>query len=53
MTAMHHEIALIHKDIAEIKRTMATKTDIKDVQLRLGSMIVALGGILVGIKYFG
>ena len=35
----------------------ATKADLRELELRLklhiGSMIVALGGVLVAIKYFG
>lgn len=37
---------------ADIK-DMATKSDIKDVTIRIGGMIMALGTVLVAIKYFG
>jgi hypothetical protein len=51
------EIALIQRDIAEIKATMATKADLRDLEsrmtIRLGSMIMALGGVLIAIKFMG
>ncbi len=53
ITNIHHEITIIQKDIADIKNNMATKADLKDMQIKTGAMIMALGGFLVAIKYLG
>jgi hypothetical protein len=40
-----------------IETQLATKTDIEllkhELTIRVGSMIVALGGVLIGVKFFG
>lgn len=38
-------------DLRELELQIEAK--LKDLQIRLGGMIVALGGILVAVKYFG
>lgn len=51
------ELSLIQQDIASIKSEMATKHDLKELELRmtikLGAMIMALGGILIAVKFLG
>ena len=39
------------RDLKELKLTLDTR--FKDLQLKLGGMIMALGGLLVAIQYFG
>ena len=40
-----------------LRDTVATKGDLKELELRMtikmGTMFMALGGILIGIKFFG
>jgi len=38
-------------DIRELDLRMDNK--FKELQIKLGSMIIALGGVLIGIRYFG
>lgn len=48
---MRADFALIRSEMREAESR--TEARLKDMQLKLGSMIVALGGILVAVKYFG
>lgn len=45
------EFALVRSESRELESRLDGK--FKDVQIKLGTMIVALGGILIAIKYFG
>ena len=38
-------------DLRELE--LRLQNQLKDLQLKLGGMIVALGGVLTAIKYFG
>ncbi len=38
-------------DLRELELKLENR--LKDLQLRLGGMIVALGGVLIAVKYFG
>jgi hypothetical protein len=38
-------------DLRELE--LRLQAQLKDLQIRIGSMIFALGGILIAIKYFG
>jgi hypothetical protein len=53
--ATKSDLALVKRDISEMKEIMATKSDIelvkRDLTIRLGSMIMALGGILIAVKF--
>jgi hypothetical protein len=53
----------LQREITEIKTTMATKSDLRELEMRmelmkrdftirLGSMIMALGGVLIAVKNF-
>lgn len=43
----------VDEKIADLKENMATKSDLKDNTIKLGGMIMALGTVLIAIKYFG
>ncbi len=45
------QVASTKADLRELE--LRLQAQIKDMQIRLGTMIVALGGFLAAIKYFG
>lgn len=62
--SVKQDVEGVRGDLEELKEKVAYKTDLREmelkltnqiqqVQIRLGSMILALGGVLIGVKYFG
>lgn len=43
--------AATKNDLRELELKIENK--LKDMQIRIGTMIIALGGILIAVKYFG
>lgn len=55
IVSVRHELAALRSETKSDLRELELRMDgrFKDVQLRLGGMIMALGGVLITVKYFG